>query len=92
MTIYCAATKKDDSTVVVPVSFHDVCISMYIVDKEANIMPVDEDSELPELHSRSGQITYITELGGYTTKGPMHTISHMCRAPAASLSANLSRP
>ena len=52
-TIYCHAIDKDDPTSVVPAIFHNVQQGVYKMDKGATFMPVDEESDMPELHQES---------------------------------------
>ena len=58
-TIYCPATNKDDPTSVVPTIFHEVCLSMYKLDKSATFMPVEEELDMPELHQDSDRVEDI---------------------------------
>ena len=56
------ATNKNDPTNVVPDVFHDIRLSMYKLDKGATFLPVDEDSDMPELCHDSEQICDMSEL------------------------------
>ena len=65
VTIYCPATDKDNPTSVVLAIFHEVCLSMYKLDKGATFLPVEEESDMPELHQDSERVDDMLELGEY---------------------------